>query len=57
MRQSVQGLRYVFGKEEDGFAKAKVNLDKIRNKKPGIVTYARMRINRIGDGRRYITML
>ena len=50
-------MRYVFGKEEDGFAKAKVNLDKIRNKKPGAEICARMRINRIGDDRHYITML
>ena len=51
-----KAMRYVFGKE-DSFAKAKVALDKIRNKKLGAVTYARKRINRIGDGRRYITML
>jgi hypothetical protein len=48
---------YVFGKEEDGFAKARVNLGKIRNKKLGTATYARMRINPIGDGCRYITMI
>jgi hypothetical protein len=50
-------MRYVFAKEEDGFAKAKVNLDKIRNKKLETATYARMRINRIGDGWCYITMV
>jgi hypothetical protein len=43
-------MGYVFGEEEGGFAKARVNLDKIRNKKLGTATYARMRINRIGDG-------